>query len=53
MMRPRDGRAVCPCGKTLLFFNDKTKIDALPVKCKKCGTMWRVDLDANILRLSL
>lgn len=53
MMRPRDGRAICPCGKTLLFFDDKTKIDALPVKCKKCGTMWRVDLDENILRLSL
>lgn len=53
MMKPKDGRAVCPCGKTLLFFDEETKIDALPVKCKKCGTLWRVDLDENILRLSL
>lgn len=53
MMKPKDGRAVCPCGKTLLFFDDKTRIDALPVKCKKCGTLWRVDLDDETLRLSL
>lgn len=53
ILKPTNGRAVCPCGKTLLFFDDETRVDALPVKCRKCGTTWRVDLDENNLRLSL
>lgn len=53
ILKPTNGRAVCPCGKTLLFFDDETRVDALPVKCRKCGTVWRVDLDENNLRLRL
>lgn len=53
IIKPTNGRAVCPCGKTLLFFDETTRVNALPVKCRKCGALWRVDLDENNLRLSL
>lgn len=52
-MRPRDGRVLCPCGKTLLFIGEETTVTALPVMCRKCGAIWRIDLDREKLTLRL
>lgn len=53
MMKPMDGRVRCPCGKTLLFINEDTTASALPVMCRKCGTVWLLDLDRNNVKMSL
>lgn len=52
-MRPRDGRVLCPCGKTLLFIGEETTVTALPVMCRKCGAIWRIDLGRENLTLRL
>lgn len=52
-MRPRDGRVLCPCGKTLLFIGEETIVTALPVMCRKCGAIWQIDLDRENLTLRL
>lgn len=53
MMKAMDGRVRCPCGKTLLFINEDTTASALPVMCRKCGTVWLLDLDRNNVKMSL